>query len=363
MTNTILVTTTFAITAAQSAEADPGWWRSNSSPFTRQDTDAPIKVRRSALWSPSFDGLHDEEARNSTNSVPNSGGKSNSRRIREALTEEYPELETLYSDAYLESVAGVPGRSISYATEHNVRRSLEWRRSYGIQSLRNAFKPGGEQPGMVVRGRCFVPCNDPKAAKSPVLDSNKHNESSSGFAVTSELVEVCSSGALVVADEELIDHENRRWLVVYADTSRLNWWKTGITAGLQYHVLVLENALERIRNDNSYSNAGKNRRRKEATTKTTNDAHLEESVLLCVDTTSPPFLPPPLGVFKGMTQLLQKAYPDRIHKIFVGPVSPWLRALYERIRPFLKPRSRDKIVLLGEVPSMEFLARWQSHRA
>ena len=383
MASTTFVTTTVAITAAQSVEADRGWWKKNSSPVTSLDNDSPTKNRRRSSWLSSLDGLHNDEAHNSANSAPSIGSKSNSQKIREALTGEFPELETLYSDAYLETIAGVPGRSLCHATQHNIRRSLEWRRSYGVRALREAFEVvvdgkdkgrsndgnlgnhTGEQSGTVVGGRYFVPCHDPITANSSVLDSNNHNESSVGFVPTPELVQVCSSGALMLVDEELIGkksgrdnqpHENCRWLVVYADTSRLNWWKTGITAGLQYHVLVLEDALERIRNSNRYSTTSSHRG-KEPIAKT---MYLEESIILCVDTTAPPFLPPPLGVLTGMTKLLQKAYPDRIHKIFVGPVSPWLRALYKRIRPFLKPRSRDKIVLLGEVPSMEFLARWQS---
>ena len=358
----------------------------NLSSLTSRRTDSMTNIRRNVSWSSSFDKGLDCKDQNSTNDLPasDSSSKSDSQKIREALAGEFPELETLYSDAYLESVAGVSGRSLSYAINHTIRRSLEWRRSYGVETLREAFevvvngeetlrhngdreKPSGEKSGTVVRGRYLVPCNDSKTTNSSVFDINDANESSiPGFVPTPELVQVCSSGAFMVLDEELIctasggDNKHNgisRWLVVYANTSRLNWWKTGITAGLQYHILVLEDALERIRNNRRYGN----RHEKGPKIKTTNDMYLEESVVICVDTTAPPLLPPPLGVLKGMTQLMQQAYPDRIHKIFVGPISPWLQALYEQIRRFLKPRLRDKIVLLGEVPSFEFLARLQSN--
>jgi len=282
--------------------------------------------------------------------------RPNCQKIRDALCEEFPEIETLFSDAYLESVARVPGRSLDYAIHKNIKGSLEWRRSYRVEDLRRNFKAvsanetcinnaGDATARRARKGRIFIPC---------VSNDSTCNET--GMFRSPKLIEVCASGAFVVLDEELItnelNHDNaikkndsnaQRRLVVYSDTSRLNWWKVGVVAGLQYHVLVLEHALDRIRGANHGSTHD-------------SDTKLEESLVICVDTTAPPLLPPPLGALRGMTRLLQSAYPDRIHKIYVGPISPLLRTLYKGLRPFLKPRSRHKITLLGEAP-LVFLER------
>ena len=266
---------------------------------------------------------------------------SNCQTIRKALVEDFPEVETLYSDAYLESVAGVPGRPLEYAIHHSVKRALEWRRSHNVTALVAAFEAIDSHRGDM--GKIFVP-----------KDANENDDESG---LSRELIEACKSGAFCVLDKDVAmvgsfndnatcktQHATRRRLVVYADTSKLNWWKTGITAGLQYHVLVLEHAFCRIRSENNQSGN-----------------LLEESLLLCVDTTAPPWLPPPLGALRGMIRLLQKAYPDRIHAIYVGPVSPWLRAIWARIRPLIKPKIRNKIVLLAEAPSERLKEWWSSN--
>lgn len=355
----------------------------------------------------------------------------NCQAIRDALRDDYPELDTdLYSDAYLESVAAVLNRPLDYAIYQKIKGALEWRRHYGVESLRRAFdvvasdsvsdsvslslsssgndddengnrnysleEPNNNNNSKIAQasafgGRLYVPRDrDPETSQGCDEDHENNNDD---FIPSPELVEVCTSGAFVVLDEEVVTvtstttttttrgneesssslgknnetengddtfHPTRR-LAVYADTSRLNWWKTGVTAGLHYHVLVLEDALDRIRRENNNnhnkSNDGRHcegRRRQP----NNNNTKLEESLVICVDTTAPPLLPPPLGVLKGFVQLLQGAYPDRIHKIYVGPISPLLRRLYEAVRPFLKPRSRNKIILLGEAPS-ELLETWK----
>lgn len=301
---------------------------------------------------------------------------SNHRWIREALRDEFPEIDDLFSDAYLESVAGVAGRSLEYATEKSIRGALEWRRSYKVEALRKAFfceelrqhedVRCETRAADDVRGRIFVPRD---------ADTVCAGDETEGFVPSQELVEVCSSGAFVVLEQDLVvtwegddaslENTNRipkLRLVVYADISRINWWKTGVAAGLQYHVLVLEEAFERIRREhqnhnhnNSINTFTNNNKAKNCERR----PRLEESLVLCVDTTASRMLPPPLGCMRGMIRLLQQAYPDRIHKIYVGPISPWLRTLYKGLRPFLKPRSRNKIVLLGEAP-LGFLARWPS---
>ena len=319
-------------------------------------------------------------------------------RIREALRKDFPEIDALCSDAYLESVASVRGRSLDYAIHRKVRESLEWRRCYGVDDLRSAFlhvrgEGGGSETHPATNGGgVFVPAHaqepsDPEGgvrepkevnATTPTTsdDSPVSTNSEDGtireshFVPTPELVEVCASGAFVLREEEMIGdlrdpavqrdedgsfrRENCRRLVVHADTSRLNWWRTGVTAGLQYHVLVLEEALERIRTENQ--NRERNLREsvgEEAV------GPLSESLVILVDTTNLPRLPPPLSAPRGMIQLMRKAYPDRIYRIYVGPVHPWLRKLYNYLSSSLRPRTREKIVLLDEAPS---LARFGSVR-
>jgi len=362
---------------------------------------------------------------------------SKASRIRAALRGDFPEIDRLCSDDYLESVASVPGRSLEYAIHQKVRGSLEWRRSYGVDALRAAFvclrgesaaracaerfarSEGHYCDRVVVVDEIFVPValggpaskeplptdesnsnesSDDSNSDSTVAihsseernenendnESGKENETENGnennkengnennkenengneaaigerpFVPTPALLEVCASGAFVVGKEEWVEERTAitrgrcRRLVVRADTSRLNWWQTGVEAGLLYHVLVLEEAFERIRTENSQ------RRSLDSDNENENkNGPLSESIVVLVDTTGAPLLPPPLSVPRGMVQLLRKAYPDRIHRIYVGPVHPWLRTLYNYLASTLKPRTRDKIVLLTEAPCMEDLS-------
>lgn len=245
------------------------------------------------------------------------------KKLRDALSGDFPEIENVYSDAYLDSVAGVPNRTIEHAI-HKMERSLKWRRKYDVESLLSSFE-AIHQNGT----RIFV--------------QKESTATTSKTTTFEQLVEVCASGAFFLVDQEIVLENGDRRLVVYADTSKLNWWKTGVDAGLRYHVLVLEDAFARITNEN----------------RNDTKSPLEESLLLCVDTTNPPLLPPPLGALRGMVRLLQTAYPDRIHKVCVGPVSPWLRGLYAKgVKPFLKSKMQQKIVLLGEAPSRDILSQW-----
>ena len=272
---------------------------------------------------PNFNGslLHEnrsndfDESHNSTR---------HSQVIRDALVAEFPEIEAVYSDDYLESVASVPNRTMDHAIS-KIKRALGCRRSYEVDALLHTFE---SVPANEMAGKVFVPC----AIKNHQIT----------FDPTPKLVKVCASCAFVLLDEELVDRDNgERRLVVYADTSKLNWWEIGVAAGLQYHVLVLEDAFARITREN--------RGRKDSNYAT---PPLEQSLVLCVDTTAPPRLPPPLGALRGMVRLLQKAYPDRIHKVYVGPISPLIRGLYAKgVRPFLKPKLQQKIIMLGTVPS------------
>lgn len=302
--------------------------------------------------------------------------------MRKALQEEFPELaidtdrrhchrrrEGVYSDAYLEAVAVVPGRSLDYAIQKKIRGALEWRRSYGVDELKSAFLVDKNEGSNSI----FVPRREERHksraenatnTNSTTSNTNSTNSTPSKFVPTQKLIDVCASGAFRVLERDLelvlqtnpaTANDSRgssssssnpcRMLLLYANTSCLNWWKTGVTAGLQYHVLVLEQALERIRNDTANSN----RKNKNYTAEA---LPLSESFIVCVDTTKPPLPPPPLAAPRGMIGLMRKAYPDRIHRIFVGPVAPWLRRLYhDCLVHLLSPRSRDKIILLEEAPT------------
>eukprot|EP00532_Pseudo-nitzschia_australis_P011019 CAMPEP_0168229358 /NCGR_PEP_ID=MMETSP0140_2-20121125/15231_1 /TAXON_ID=44445 /ORGANISM="Pseudo-nitzschia australis, Strain 10249 10 AB" /LENGTH=490 /DNA_ID=CAMNT_0008161161 /DNA_START=44 /DNA_END=1516 /DNA_ORIENTATION=- len=368
-----------------------------------------------------------------TTTANDSDSSSNCTKIREALRGDFPEIDVLCSDAYLESVASVPGRSLDYVIHHKVRGSLEWRRSYGVDALRSALVhvPGEATSTNAADGDSKSSCNNnsnnnssnPVGATFPSGggfvpsadgdeqmninddddDDNDNGDSSmspksenetiresSPFVPTPELVEVCVSGAFVVRDEELMEEDAdasssgtnnnnnnknddddddddddgshpsryhyRRRLVVYADTSRLNWWQTGVKAGLQYHVLVLEQALERIRTENSKQNSNSTTTYDDDNDDDTTEGRappppLSESIVVFVDTTNLPRLPPPLSVPRGMLELVKKAYPGRIHRIYVGPVHPWLRKLYNYLAASLQPKTREKIVLLDEAPS------------
>lgn len=265
--------------------------------------------------------LHEHKS-NALNESDNS--TRNCQIIRDAVVTEFPEIETVYNDDYLESVAGVPNRTMNHAIS-KIKRALGCRRSYQVDALLRTFEA--------------VPANE-MAAKVFVPSAIKNHQII--FDPSPKLVKVCASCAFVVLDEELEERDNgERRLVVYADTSKLNWWEIGVAAGLQYHVLVLEHAFARITSENKCRT-------------NSNDATppLEQSLILCVDTTAPPLLPPPMGALRGMVRLLQKAYPDRIYKVYVGPISPLIRGIYAKgVRPFLKPKLRQKIILLGKVPS------------
>jgi hypothetical protein len=353
--------------------------------------------------------------------------------IREALRKEgYSEIDTLYSNRYIELIINVPGRSIKKCNE-KIRNSLQWRRSYNVNALRNAFiytsntyqKQQQQRRGHNDKQEeedvdddnddgIFIPFdqqqNQSQSSQSQNQTNNtnsnndkKPSSSSSSFTPTSKLIEVCASGAFVIKrntievlmiDDDDIDidddddHDDddkqkrgrrskENMLVLYADTSRLNWWKTGVIAGLQYHVLVLEQAFEQIRRSNNCKNKNNVHKEEEEEEEEEDELLLSESIIICVDTTNRRCrrnigsnihcgrgcgrerrnswlmnnLPPPLSVVPGMVELMQKGYPTRIHRIYVGPIHPWLRTMYNYILPTMKPRSRKKIILLKEAPN------------
>eukprot|EP00571_Detonula_confervacea_P017815 CAMPEP_0172298496 /NCGR_PEP_ID=MMETSP1058-20130122/1127_1 /TAXON_ID=83371 /ORGANISM="Detonula confervacea, Strain CCMP 353" /LENGTH=259 /DNA_ID=CAMNT_0013007771 /DNA_START=162 /DNA_END=941 /DNA_ORIENTATION=- len=241
--------------------------------------------------------------------------------LRASLQPTYPEIDELYSDAYLTAVLSAPNRSYEYARDEKIRGALESRKSYKVDALMAAFDYD-------VRG---------------VLRRNNHREDGDNstilFTPSQSLVDVCVSGAFSFAG---FDNKGRGLL--HTRAGLLDWWKTGVEDGIRYHILVLEYALRMLADRNENLDDGAEQK-------------ISESLVLCVDTTELGFIPPPLGTFTEMASLMQRAYPDRIHRIYIGPVNSVLRKLYELVLPYLRPRSRDKIVLLDCAPTIEEVAQ------
>lgn len=233
--------------------------------------------------------------------------------LRASLRPSYPEINVVYSDAYLAAVLSVPHRTYEYARDEKITKALEWRRSYGVDDLTAAFRYDDE-------GEVFIEANE--------NDSNKNRQSL--FVPSQSLIDVCLSGALSFGG---FDEEGRG--ILHAKTALLDFWKTGVDDGIRYHVLIIEHALKMLLERNKHNIDNEER---------------SESLVLYVDTSDQSLFPPPMGSLTGMAGLMQQAYPDRIHKIYVGPVNVVLRALYELVSPHLRPRSRDKIVLLETKP-------------
>jgi len=125
--------------------------------------------------------------------------------------------------------------------------------------------------------------------------------------------------------------------VLRAETRLLDWQAVGVEAGLQYHILIIEAALKMIRSDNGRS---------------------PESIVLFVDPSGPMLAtPPPLSALQGLVSLLQKAYPDRIHRIDIGPVNFMVRGLYQMIKPLMSKSTQNKIKLSAKgIPPAPVLA-------
>ncbi|OEU23601.1 hypothetical protein FRACYDRAFT_233773 [Fragilariopsis cylindrus CCMP1102] len=341
---------------------------------------------------------------------------TNVQIIRDSLRQEYPEIDTLlYSNRYIKLIMNVPGRSLRKCHE-KIRNSLQWRHSYNVNKLRNAFiyttttyqqqqqhqRVFEEDDDFDTDDGIFIPLDQQNQNQNQTDNTNSSNyyynssSFSSPFIPTSELIEVCASGAFVIKRNKTIevvmidddvddidinskdddedddhhadnDHDNDKneqkqkrgnrketMLILYADTSRLNWWKT-----------VLEQALEQIRRSNhkskNYDNNNIHKEEEEEDREV-----LSESIIVCVDTTNrrrrrrrnngcnirgsrngrgrgrerrntwsrmnssasfylPMPIPPPLSAIRGMVELMQKGYPTRIYRIYIGPIHPWLQ--------------------------------------
>ena len=255
---------------------------------------------------------------------------SSTRSLRAALRPRYPEIDRLYSDAYLEAVIDVPGRAFDYARDEKIGKALEWRRSYRVDALRRSFRCDEKSGGAFVLSTNAYNTED----ANTILDG----EEEMPFAPSPELVDLCLTRAFHVG---VPDGDGR--IVLQAIPDRFNWWKSGVEPGLQYHVLVIEHALEMISYRNSKGIA------------------TQESMVIYVDVTNIAMSPPMLAL-TGMSNLFQRAYPDRIHRIYIGPINLLLRCLHAIINPMLRPRSRDKIVLLKFSPSPDSIATAENSR-
>ena len=60
--------------------------------------------------------------------------------LRKSVRQSYPEIDQLYSDAYLSAVLSVPDRTYEYARDEKISKALEWRRDYGVDLLTEAFR-------------------------------------------------------------------------------------------------------------------------------------------------------------------------------------------------------------------------------
>lgn len=270
---------------------------------------------------------------NNSNVDDESSSSSSVAALRSSLRSEYPEIDELYSDSYLQSVIDVPGRSFDYARDKKVRGALEWRRSYGVDGLISSFLYDEGDDGT------FSVVESSGSSRSSTRAEDQSDPFDPCFVPSPELIQACETGAFRVGG---FDDDGR--IILQARTALFNWWSVGVEAGIQYHVLVIEHALQMIMKHNtSEANEG-------------NNGAIEESMVLYVDTTDASLVPPPMGTLTGFASLLQRAYPDRIHKIYVGSVNSFLRQLYQMISPYLRRRSRDKIVLLPCSPRREAVA-------
>ena len=305
--------------------------------------------------------------------------------LRKSIRQTYPEIDHLYSDAYLASVVSVPDRTYEYARDEKISKALEWRRQYGVDSLVDAFywcdsaddndNDSGEGGARGIFRAKEVNNNnnddENENESTNINQSQKQNQPVSPVFVPSQyLVDVCLSGAFRFAG---FDKEGRA--ILHSQTALLDWWRTGVEDGIRYHVLVIEYALRMIliaghrqhngrdntvlREDRETNISESKRNDRDqvqvAATNTTTapeSVGVSESMVLYVDTSNMSLIPPPMGALIGLAKLLQRAYPDRIHRIYIGPVNPVLRKLYELVAPYLRPRSRDKIVLLEGVPGI-----------
>mmetsp|Transcript_101718 Transcript_101718/g.328228 ORF Transcript_101718/g.328228 Transcript_101718/m.328228 type:complete len:375 (+) Transcript_101718:65-1189(+) len=230
--------------------------------------------------------------------------------LRAGLVKDFPEITLLCSDAYLTAVLGVPNRTFEYARDEKIGKALAWRRTFNVEALRSRFRYDMEEGVLNL-----IPADESGRANS--------------FEPSPALLKLAKSRALRILPERGEDGR----VVLLAETQLVKWREVTAEAFLQHHVLVLEAAFDMIRNTSGGS---------------------PESIIVLVDA-SGPLQAPPVAALQGMAMLLQRAYPDRIHKICLGPVNFVVRSLYNVVTHLLSKTSRDKITLVGVLPTLPIL--------
>ena len=210
------------------------------------------------------------------------------KRIRSELRGEYDELDQLYTDAYLEAIVSVPGRSYECARDEKVREALKWRRGFNVDAL----------------------CAEASFCQGEWRLSD-------GLSITRPRTLAMYRSGLLAWDGPVL------WSIV----GQTDW--TDEFAILQYHVRVIEHGITAVL--------------PKANT---------DSFQMVVDVSQLGIRNmPSLSIVRALASLLQTAYPERIDSIRIGPVSMALVALFALTKPFLSQSSRDKITLVTELPA------------
>ncbi|KAL9184468.1 hypothetical protein ACHAXT_002554 [Thalassiosira profunda] len=177
--------------------------------------------------------------------------------LRSSIRPTYPEIDALYSDAYLAAVLSVPDRAYEYARDEKIAKALEWRRQYGVEALLAAFRCD-EDAGGIFRAKADDDTPQTEQTSGNAATDVSKQPPSALFVPSAYLVDVCLSGAFTFAG---FDRAGRG--ILFSKTALLDWWSTGAEDGIRYHVLVLEHALKKLAERNNSSS------KKESTSQST----------------------------------------------------------------------------------------------
>ena len=175
------------------------------------------------------------------------------QQLRARLCDKYPEIDWVYSDAYLQKVLDVPGRTFEYACDEKVTGALQWRREFGVDEL----------------------CNELHNSNGEWVQ----NSLRSGF-VHVDTRRMCISNSLVWGSGEAP--------VLWCVVGELDW--ANPIAIMQHHVCVIEHGIRTVLPLSST----------ECLRVVVDVSHIGLSNL------------PTLEVMRGLVALLQKAYPERV---------------------------------------------------
>ena len=203
-------------------------------------------------------------------------------QLRDGLRSAYPEVDTLFTDSYLSSVLLVPDRSFEYARDQKMANALQWRREFGVESLIGEICYENDQ-----WTQAFV--------VNPDEDELMPGEEGAAVARPGVL-EMCQAGHLAWRGE---DDSGRP--VLYSDAGNVDW--TDVAAIIQHHVRLIEHGIRELLPLKQF-----------------------DSFSVVVDVSgSSLFSAPPMEGLRGLVDLLQKAYPERIAHIYAVPVNVVLR--------------------------------------